>query len=805
MPPSSSSKHSSRTPSVNEQSSLLPSTSSSNPSRNTSNTRIPSLIPGRRGDSDVDSASSSRGRTKRDSNNGQAKRDYGTSTPSSREDRAFSTLPARLSRAASLDRQRSSQAKETTKWQKYQTRAKYYVPVLLWLPQYTFHQFIHDAIAALTITSMTVPQAMSYSTNLVHSTAVHGLFGVSIPSIIYSLFGTCRQLSIGPEAPLSLLMGEVIAKFIEQEEHAHGKMSKHEQMRFTAALTSFIVFEAGAISFLLGFFRLGFLDAVLSQALLRGFITAVGVIILISQSISILGLDAALSAKHGSSSSTVEKFKFLVTHLGDTNKLTVLVSGVAIVILIGMKVIKAKLKGTKRGGWVKYVPEVLIVVIGSTLFSHVFNWSEQGLEVLGEVSSTNVKFQNPFKASPSGKHYTDYAQSCIGTAAVVAILGFLESIVAAKDTSSKLDYSISPNRELTALGFANLSAGFVSGTLPGYGSLTRSRLAAATGATTQFAAFLTGAFTLGVTFGLLGLLRDLPKCILAVIVAVVVYGILEECPQDIRFFWKMRAWTDGGMMILTFLLSLFISVEVGIITSVSLSMVLCIKHSTLTHIKILGRIPDTDDFAPLVNGEPEEGEEAEHDYSNSFDLFAPTASNIQQGSKPVFGGENRDQPDAAPGADSTAANKQPQEEVPGVLVIRLRDVSLHFANTSALKERLRRLEKYGPRRAHPAEAPKRAEASVVVFEMKDVVGIDPGAARVLEEVVKSYADRDVIVYWVQPQVKVLGTLRQAGIIEASGGDDHLQPSVAKALETVEDRMREVAARVDDGSDVEDRV
>lgn len=128
--------------------------------------------------------------------------------------------------------------------------------------------------------------------------------------------------------------------------------------------------------------------------------------------------------------------------------------------------------------------------------------------------------------------------------------------------ASKHDYPVSPNRELCALGFANLANSFCTGSLQGYGSITRSRLAAATGATTQMASLLTGTFILLVTYFLLGWLVDLPKCILAVIVCVVVFSILEEAPEDVRFFWKMRAWVDGGLMLLTFVLSLFVSVEV---------------------------------------------------------------------------------------------------------------------------------------------------------------------------------------------------------------------------------------------------
>ncbi|GAA5923353.1 uncharacterized protein JCM15063_003621 [Sporobolomyces koalae] len=785
MVPPASSKQSSRAPSVHESAPLL--------GANDPKSRTSSLLERQfQSDSDRDSAlsipfvaKSQSGDADRPTHNKPKTKHYGTMSPSSREEQAFATLPARLSRAASADRKRSMQAQRpSTKLGKFRQRAQYYVPIFNWLPNYTKEKLGKDTIAALTITSLIVPQAMSYATNLVHSNPVNGLFGAAIPAFVYSIFGTCRQLSMGPEAALSLLMGEVIAKMIESEEHAHyggvGGMGTEDKARFTAIITSFIVFEAGAISFLLGFLRLGFLDAVLSRALMRGFITAVGVVIFIGQFVSILGLEGLLAKQHGSSSSVPEKVVFIFTHLKHTHMLTLAVSAVAVAILVGTKIVKRKLLGGKRANWVKYVPEVLVVVIGATILSHALDWHQHGLETLGKVSPSALKFSWPLSfanGGPKGKtHYLSYAHSCIGTAAVIAVLGFLDSIVAAKGMASTYDYPISPNRELTALGLSNLSASLVSGTLPGFGSITRTRLAASTGAKTQFASFLTGAFTLAVTFGLLGLLRDLPKCILAVVVGVVVFSILEEAPEDIKFFWKMRAWTDLLMLSITFLLSLFVSVEVGIITSVCLSMILCIKQSTLTHIKILGRVPGTNSFSALSEGNNpgDNAESSEHDYSNSLDLFNPSASNIHQG-----------------GSSGGAGG---QEELPGILIIRLRDLSLHFANTSALKERLRRLEKYGPERSHPADEPRRSEASVVVFEMKDVVGVDPGAARVLEEVVKSYTDRDVLIYWVQPQQAVLEVLRKADIIEISGGEDHLQPSVSVALEAIEKRMKDVTRR-----------
>ncbi|CDR39887.1 RHTO0S04e11518g1_1 [Rhodotorula toruloides] len=195
---------------------------------------------------------------------------------------AFATLPERLSQAAEWAQKCERVEEDLTRWQLLYRRARYYIPVLQWLPHYSLKSFMRDVIAALTLTSLIAPQSMSYATNLVHTDPVHGLFGAPVPAMIYLAMGTCRQLSVGPEAALSLITGETIAKFIEEEEHAHGRMSDAHRVKFIAKIITVIAFESGLLTFLLGYFRLGFLDAVLSRVLLRGFMAAVAVTIFVS-------------------------------------------------------------------------------------------------------------------------------------------------------------------------------------------------------------------------------------------------------------------------------------------------------------------------------------------------------------------------------------------------------------------------------------------------------------------------------------------------------------------------------------------
>ncbi|BGP12538.1 hypothetical protein JCM10213_007618 [Rhodosporidiobolus nylandii] len=671
--------------------------------------------------------------------------------PGSREEQAFATLPARLSRAKSIDRKQARKQERQTRWESFGTRAKYYIPVLDWLPRYNVRQFGGDLASALTLTSMIVPQSMSYATSLVGIDPVYGLFAASIPAMLYSVLGTCRQLSVGPEAALSLITGETISRFVEEEEHAHGPMSAKDKARLAIVVTTLITFQSGLVTFLLGFFRLGFLDAVLSRALLRGFITAVGIVIMVSQALPILGIEKGLTKVYGASSTLPQKVYYIATHLGDTHRLTFFVSLAALAVLILAKLFKRKLSRRKGFTFLKFVPEVLVVVLASTLVSHLLHWSSHGLATLGPVTAGSVKFRLPFVGW--GHFAESYAHRTMGTAAVIAVLGFLDSIVAAKDQASKFDYPISPNRELCALGFANIFNSLCQGSLQGYGSITRSRLAAATGATTQMASLLTGSLVLTVTYTMLGYLEALPKPVLACVVVVVVFSILEEAPEDVLFFWRMRAYVDGGLMLLTFFLSLFVNVEVGIITSVALSMLLTIRQASAVRISILARVPGTHLYEPLDLD------------TDDDDPLLPLA----------------------------------QEEVPGVLIARIRDVALTFANTGALKERLRRLERYGAKRHHPADEPHREEASVVIFQLADVAEVDASALQILKEVVDSYTARSALVYWCNCHPSVLARLRQAQVIEKSGGDSHVQPTVQLALQELQEGINEVIGEGGSGS------
>jgi hypothetical protein len=224
----------------------------------------------------------------------------------------------------------SSNKKTTTGWMAHKNGVKhprlmyltYYIPLLNWAKQYEWRFFTGDLIAALTMASFYIPMSLSYASNLAHIPPINGLYAFAVNPIIYAMLGTCPQMVVGPEAAGSLLTGNVVRDSINRS----GDSSESDDL-LHAQIAGVVTGMAGAILLAAGAARLGFLDNVLSRPFLRGFISAIGIVILIDQLIPELGL-TALAAEIGgiTHGSCWAKFVFLVKHLGSAHGLTAGVS-----------------------------------------------------------------------------------------------------------------------------------------------------------------------------------------------------------------------------------------------------------------------------------------------------------------------------------------------------------------------------------------------------------------------------------------------------------------------------------------------
>ncbi|KAI0919262.1 hypothetical protein AcW1_003816 [Taiwanofungus camphoratus] len=608
--------------------------------------------------------------------------------------------------------------RKTSTWAK----VNYYVPSTHWIPNYSWSLFGGDLLAGVTVACILIPQCISYATTLARLSPVTGLFSASIPGLVYAFFGTSRQLNVAPEASISLLVGQAVDEILHDP---HSTPLSRDKVGL--AVSTIITFQVGILSFLLGFFRLGFLDVVLSRALLRGFVTAVAVVIMIEQLIPMFGLSELTHAYE--LHSTLDKALFIAHHVwAHGHGLTTAISFGALGVLVIIRSLKTQLK---KYWFIYRLPEVLIVVVCSTIMSDKFNWDQDGVEILGNVpintGSTLVHF-------PLRKVTLRYLRRTTSTAVLCTIVGFLDSIVSAKQNAAIFGYSISPNRELVALGAGNIAGAFVPGTLPAFGSITRSKLSGEVGARTQMVSLVCSGLVLLAIFFLLPWLYYLPKGVLAAIICLVVFSLLAEVPHDLKFYWKLRSWVDLTLMALTFVLTIVWNVEIGIAVSLVISLLLVVHRSSKTRMTILGRIPGTESWKPIDE------------------------------------------------------NPEAQEDAAGVLIVRIRE-NLDFANTAQLKERLRRLELYGVNKHHPSDEPERQHASVLVFHLADVDSIDASAVQIFYELVETYKSRGVGLFMTHLKKGPRETFERAGLVNLLG-DGAFCKDVASAMVRIEQSMRE---------------
>jgi hypothetical protein len=229
----------------------------------------------------------------------------------------------------------NGQKMSTTKWLAERHGVKnqrlmylqYYIPILNWTQQYKLRYLKGDLVAAITMASFYIPMALSYASNLAHVPPVHGLYSFALNPLIYAILGTCPQMIVGPEAPGSLLVGEIVRENIKKG------TTGDDDGRRNAEIAGVVTCLAGAFILVAGLFRLGFLDNVLSRPFLRGFISAIGVVIFVDQLIPEMGL-ARLAADQVSHGSCIDKLVFLFRNVGNAHGLTCAMSFTAFGVIM---------------------------------------------------------------------------------------------------------------------------------------------------------------------------------------------------------------------------------------------------------------------------------------------------------------------------------------------------------------------------------------------------------------------------------------------------------------------------------------
>lgn len=428
------------------------------------------------------------------------------------------------------------------------------LPILRWAPRYERSDLRADLAAGVTVGAMLVPQAMAYALLAGLPPAV-GLYAATIPVIVYALFGTSRQLAVGPVAIVSLLTASALAPLVE--EGTAGYVS-------AAALLALMV---GVVHIVLGAGRLGYLVNFLSHSVLVGFTAAAALIIGFSQAKHLLGISIERNEHF------YETVLAVIERVGESNRTTVVLGLASLAALFGLKKMAPR------------VPAALVVVVGSILAVEVANLEDRGVKVVGDIPGSLPAFGLPdFSGSLIG--------SLAGTAFVITLVGFMESIAVAKVYARRHRYEVEPNSELIGLGAANVAAGLFGG-YPVTGGFSRTAVNDTAGARTPLASLFTAGIVLTTIAFLTPLLTSLPNAALGAIIVMAVIGLIDI--REMRHVAKVKRSDLIGLGV-AFFATLALGIELGIVVAVVASMLVVFARMSMPHTAVLGHVADTTSY-----------------------------------------------------------------------------------------------------------------------------------------------------------------------------------------------------------------
>ena len=401
---------------------------------------------------------------------------------------------------------------------------------------------------------MLIPQGMAYAI-LAGMPPVYGLYAAIVPLFIYAMFGSSRQLAVGPVAMVSLLVIAGVGEF------ADPGSSRFISLALLTAL------GVGLFQLLMGIFRMGFLVNFLSHPVLSGFTSAAALIIGASQIPNITGIDLnGVRQIHAILFQTVQQ-----VHQADPYTFTIGIASITGIIFI------------KR--WSKRIPSALVIVGAGIIITYMFSLHELGVSIVGNIPKGLPSFGAEFISIADLK-------TLFPVILVISLVSYMESIAVAKAIAKKEGYRIDPNQELVALGSANIGGAFFQ-SFPTTGGFSRTAVNAQSGASSTVASVISaGIVGLTVLF-FTPLFFYLPKAVLAAIIVVAVAGLFNF--KEVVYLWKTDR-KDFSMLAVTFLATIIFGIEEGIGIGVLLSLVMVIYSSTLPHSAELGRLGNTDTF-----------------------------------------------------------------------------------------------------------------------------------------------------------------------------------------------------------------
>ncbi len=432
-----------------------------------------------------------------------------------------------------------------------------YFPPVQWLTDYHPASLREDAVAGVTLAAYAIPVALAYA-GLAGLPPQVGVYGYSLGGLGYALLGSSRQLAIGPTSAISLMIAGTVGAM------AGGDAQRYAQIAGLAGLT------VAALCVIAWVLRLSALVKLVSDSILVGFKAGAGLTIAMTQLPSLIGTA-------GGGHNFFERALLLAGQLGETRYFVLAVGIVALVLLVlGERCLPGK-------------PVAIGVVALSILVASVL-----GLPALGVPTTGEIPPGLPTLAIPALR--LGDAEGIFPLAAGCLLLAYIESVSAGRTFAARHGYVLDPRQELLGIGAANFLTALGHG-YPVAGGLSQSAVNDKAGARSPLAlVFASVSLALCLSF-LTGLLRNLPKAVLAAVVLTAVYGLLDF-PALIRM-WRASRF-DFYAASIALAAVLLLGILQGILLAALASLLMLLVGASRPHTAFLGRIPGTRSYSDIA-------------------------------------------------------------------------------------------------------------------------------------------------------------------------------------------------------------
>jgi len=433
-----------------------------------------------------------------------------------------------------------------------------YVPGIAGFLNYRRSDFRFDAIAGLSVAAVAMPVGIAYA-EIAGAPAVYGIYCALLPLLVYALFGSSRQLIIGPDAATCLMVAAAL-----------GPLAGGDPQRYLELMVA-LTMITGLFNIIFGVCRLGFVANFLSQPILVGYLNGIALIVLVGQLPKLFGYQSKTSG-------FFEKlFEFI--EMVDATHLPTLILGVLAI---------AALYALKR--WAPRLPAALLVAAASIVLVEALHLQTKGVAVLGPVPGgmptvTDLHFDfSRFKI-------------LVQHAASIALISFTSGVLTAKSFARRNRYEIDANQELIAFGVCNITTGLFQG-FPVTGADSRTAVNDAMGGKTQLTGVIAALTMLLFLLFFTKPLASLPSAALGAIIVLASIGLFDVASLRELYAASRRELTFS---LVTTVGVLYFDVLPGVVLAIGMTLLWMLYTATQPHATVIGRVPGMSGFHSLAD------------------------------------------------------------------------------------------------------------------------------------------------------------------------------------------------------------